>query len=64
MFDSYGRIFHDAFELVSERDFGCGVSVIGGGLSLKKARPDPVGRDRVVIARRAEPGPLKQQGEL
>ena len=42
-FDSYGRIFHDAFELVSKRDFGSGVSVIGGVPSLKKAGPDPVG---------------------
>jgi len=42
-FDSYGRIFHDAFELVIQRDFGSGDSVIGGVPSLKKAGPDPVG---------------------
>lgn len=55
-FDSYGRIFHDAFELVSERDFGCGVSVIGGVPSLKKAGPDPVGE--IVLLSPAEPNPV------
>jgi len=37
------RILHDAFELAVWRDFGSGDSVIGGVLSLKKARLDPVG---------------------
>jgi hypothetical protein len=47
---------HDAFELVSERDFGCGVSVIGGVPSLKKAGPDPVGE--FVSLSPAEPDPV------
>jgi len=42
-FDSYGRIFDDAFELAVSRNFGSGDAVIGGVPSLKKAGPDPVG---------------------
>jgi hypothetical protein len=41
--DSYGRVLFGAFEPVYQHDFGCGGSVIGGGPSLKKAGPDPVG---------------------
>ena len=40
---SYGRVFLGAIVPDAESDLGCGDRMLGGELSLKRAKLDPVG---------------------